>query len=257
MQISKQNLSMVVAAVTALASTGVAQAQTPAPGAQPAGGLYTVTQVVVKADHVATYRDYLKKLSDGYKKAGARSFSVYVAVAGNPLEYVLVRPVPNYAAADEAPILNKAYSDIERARLNTQRDQCTESAHISFQRMIAVVGEGDPRTFRVVTRFRARPGMAEAYTAAIQNELLPALKKVEGIRYRARHVEWGGSRSEFVTTNDMDKLATLDKPSSPSVQAFGQEGAVKWAKKMAELGTNVDAQIYRFIPELSYGPAAK
>src|SRR5438045_3421674 len=95
--------------------TTAAVAQQPTTQQQPAG-LYTVTRVVVKADHVTTYRDYLKKVSEGYKKAGVTSFHVYVGIS-NPLEYMMVRSQKNYAAGDEGPILAKMYSETERARL--------------------------------------------------------------------------------------------------------------------------------------------
>ena len=89
---------------------------------------------MIKPDHTATYRDYLKKLSDGYKKAGATSFSVYQGVMGNPLEFMIVRQVANHAALDEGSPLDKAYTPAERAAMNTQRDQSTDSAKITYER---------------------------------------------------------------------------------------------------------------------------
>jgi len=248
---TKLKIPILLAAVVVCSMTAAEQ-QPPQTGT-----LWNVTHVVIKPDHAATYRDYLKKLSDGYKKAGVQSFHVYVGMSGNPLEYMLVRSVPNYAALDEAPILSKAFNETERARLNVQRDQCTDRVRIAYERGVAAIGTGSPRTYRVQLTFRARQGMAEIYANAIKNELVPALTKVDGLRYRVRRVEWGGSRNEFMTMTDIDKLAALDQP-SPVAQAMGRDGAAAWAKRIGELGNGVEALIYRRLADLSFSvPAAK
>ena len=243
------NKLILPALLGAVAASVAAAADQQAP--QQTGSLYNVTRVVVKADHVGTYRDYLKKLSDGYKKAGVQSFHVYVGLSGNPLEYMMVRSVPNYAALDDGPILSKAFGETERVRLNVQRDQCTESVQVAYERGVLAIGGGEPRAYRVVTRFRARPGMADAYTNALKAELQPPLSKLDGLRYRVRRVEWGGSRNEFVMTSDIDKMSALDKP-SPMVQAMGPEGAAAWTKRVADFGAQVDASVYRHLPEFGF-----
>ena len=170
---TKLKTSLLLAAAALFPAT----AADPQPQA-PQGSLYNVTRVVIKADHAAAYGDYLKKLSEGYRKAGVQSFHVYVGMSGNPLEYVMVRSVANYAALDDAPLLSKAFSEAERARMNVQRDQCTESARISYERGVMAIGVGEPRAYRIVTRFRARQGMADVYANAVKTELMPALSKV-------------------------------------------------------------------------------
>jgi hypothetical protein len=245
-------LKLKILAAVAAAAAAVAVAQ---PTTEFAGTLYSVTHVVIKADHVATYRDYLKKASDGYKKAGSVSFSVYQGVMGNPLEYMLVRQVANYAALDEGSPLAKAYAPAEMAAINSQRDQCTESARITYERGVFAVGGGTPRKYRILTRFRSKPTMAAAYSTAITSELGPAMAKVDGMRWRVRRVEWGGSRADFALTNDVETLASLDQP-SPTTRALGAEKAAAWNKKLADIGTPLDAMVYRFLPELSFGRMA-
>jgi len=236
----------ILLAAVAVCSITAAEQQPPQTGT-----LWNVSHVVIKPDHAVTYRDYLKKLSDGYKKAGVQSFHVYVGMSGNPLEYMVVRSVANYAALDEGPILSKAFNETERAQLNMQRDQCTDRVRIAYERGVAAIGTGSPRAYRLQLTFRARQGMAETYANAIKTELVPALSKVDGLRYRIRRVEWGGSRNEFMTTTDVDKLAALDQP-SPVVQALGPDGATAWAKRIGELGNGVEALIYRHLADLSF-----
>lgn len=247
-----RSLKLKILAVVAAAASTVAVGQTQT---EFAGTLFNVTHVVIKPDHTATYRDYLKKLSDGYKKTGATSFSVYQGVMGNPLEFMVVRQVANYAALDEGSPLDKAYTPAERAAMNTQRDQSTDSAKVTYERGVFSLGGGTPRTYRILTRFRAKASMSNTYADAVKTDLGPALAKIDGLRMRVRRIEWGGSRADFVTTSDVDKLAALDQP-SPITLALGAEKATAWNKKMADIGSPIDSVVYRFLPELSFGITA-
>lgn len=240
------NPGVLLAVAAACSTIAVAQQQQPT-----SGGLYAVTHVVIKADHRASYLDYLKKVSDGYKKAGVQSFHVYVGLAGNPLEYVLVRSVKNYAELDEPNALAKAYTETQLAQVNTIRDQCTESVRISYERSVASVGGGEPKAFRGVFRFRVKPGMNEAYMNAMKNEFVPAASKVDGTRWRLRRIERGGSPSDFIQTFDVDKMAKYDEPST-TTKAFGAEGAAKWNTKLTELGTPIESLLYRHLPGFGY-----
>ena len=184
-----RSLKLKILAVVAAAASTVAVGQTQT---EFAGTLFNVTHVVIKPDHTATYRDYLKKLSDGYKKTGATSFSVYQGVMGNPLEFMVVRQVANYAALDEGSPLDKAYTPAERAAMNTQRDQSTDSAKVTYERGVFSLGGGTPRTYRILTRFRAKASMSNTYADAVKTDLGPALAKIDGLRMRVRRIEWAG-----------------------------------------------------------------
>ena len=219
--------------------------------AQQEGNLYHVTRVTIKADHMETYRDYLKKMSDGYRKAGVESYSVYSALAGNPLELMIVRSVKNYAQLDDGNLLKNVYTPEQRSAFNLQRNQCTEAVTVTYERSVVALGGGDPRAYRTLRRFRVRQEMTQAYTSALQTDLLPQLSKAEGVRYRVRRVEWGGAANDFVSTFDTDKLASLDA-ANPIRQALGEAKANAWFQKVAAHGTNVEALIYRFEPDLSW-----
>ena len=135
--------------------------------------------------------------------------------------------------------------------MNSQRDQCTESVRVSYERGVISAGGGNPRAYRIVRRTRVKPEMVATYTNALKTELLPALSKDEHVRYRVRKVEWGGSPNDFVSTSDEDKLEALDGP-NPVRRAMGEEKANAWFKKSIEHGTVVEAAVYLYLPEISW-----
>lgn len=243
---SKLQILTVAAAVSTLA---LGQ-QTP-----PSDSLYSVSHVTVKADHRATYEDYLKKMSDGYKKVGISSYTVYRGMAGNPLEYMIVRPVKSFASLDEGNQLANVFKPAELAALNTMRDQATESVRIAYERTVVSAGGGTGRKYRIYSRFRVKQGMAQAYSDAMKNEWAPAIGKLDGTRMRLRHVVRGGSPNDFISTFDVDSLAGLDGE-GPAVRAMGADKAAAWNKKIADMGVTVEALLYIRIAELSWGATA-
>ena len=230
----------------AAAVTTLAIAQQP-----PSGTLYSVSHVSIKADHRTAYEDYLKKMSDGYKKAGTGSYSVYRGMAGNPLEYMIVRPVKSFASLDEPTELSQVFKPGEIAAMNTVRDQSTETVRTVYERSIVSIGAGEPRKYRIYGRFRVKQGMADAYTGAMKTEWVPAISKLGTSRLRLRQVIRGGSPNDFTMNSDADSLAGLDGP-GPTVRAMGAEKAAAWQKKLADMGTTMEALLYRRLPELSW-----
>ena len=135
--------------------------------------------------------------------------------------------------------------------MNTARDQCTESVRVVYERTVASIGGGEPRAFRSLLRFRVKPGMNEAYTTAMKNEFIPGASKVDGVRWRLRKTERGGSPGDFLQTFDFEKMAEVDGPTTTR-KAFGAEGAAKWLKKQSDLGTTIEILLYRHLPEFGY-----
>ena len=86
--------------------------------------------------------------------------------------------------------------------------------------------------------------------ALMKNEVLPALKKGGVKDYRARRVEYGGSRDVITTRTGLSSWAELDGPTAME-KALGKPGASALSKKVQALAT-AQYSLYTPVPEISF-----
>jgi hypothetical protein len=251
----KSRLISVVVMATLLTITVSAFCQTPNPP------LVAVTRAQVKPDRVQEYQELQKQATDSYKKAaipgGFRV--VYRTVVGNSVEFWILTPMSKYADRDSESPVNKVTTEVERATRNMRLLQCIERSQSSIEQTIAdltVIGTGVkmPATFVRVTRTRIRPNTANDYINTLKTEVIPIVKKLNGMSLVHR-VAWGGNQNEFVSVNGFEKWAELDDTTSFQ-KAIGEQALRRLQEKLSAIVSGSERSIMRYQPDLSYYPAA-
>lgn len=244
----KANVIVVLICVTL--SAMIASAQTPPPILP----LLTVTRVVVKPDRVAEWRDVETLYSEAYKKGGGPWRRIYQTRTGNVNEFLVLAPFSSYADLDGQSFIAKGASEQDLARWSARRNQCTESATTSYERLVPEVfinlpGASLP-TMLIETRFRVKQGMGDDFAAFVKTESIPWLKKAGVGLFVLRHVEYGGSRNLYVARRGATKFAELD--GSLLEKTLGKEAAAKYLAKSSSMLTDSDTRIYIYQPAISY-----
>jgi hypothetical protein len=236
-----------IAMLSTLAWSIPAVAQTSTPT------LLSIARVQVKPDRAAEWQDIEGKYTEAYKKAGGTVRFVYRG-SDSPYEYLVVTSIPSYSSMDGDSIYVKGSSAAAIAGLSARRNQCVTSVQVTYERPVpelAITTEG-PSTAKVYrfVRTQVRPGMMDDYLALMKNEVLPALKKGGVKDYRARRIEYGGSRDVITTRIGLSSWAELDGPSAIE-KALGKDGAAALLKKVQALATS-QYLLYTPVPAISF-----
>jgi hypothetical protein len=220
----------------------------------PLSGLRNIARVVVKPDRVSEFLEIEKQRAAAFKKGGGAWMSVWRSVVGPTNEFMIISPLDSYAARDGQPAYMKGMEPGPAAALMARRAQCIESSRVTIERALpdySYVNPGTPTPAMLrIVRTRVRPGMADQYLALLKNELIPAYKKAGVASYRARRIEYGGSRNDITTSTPLNKMAELDGD-TPLVKAVGQAGATQFLNKAAQLVAFSEYLIYRYVPDAS------
>jgi len=223
--------------------------------AQPTPALLSVARVIVKPERAAEWREIEVKYTEAYKKGGGTLRVVYQSTEGNPYEYTVITALPGYAAMDGTSPYVKGSSEAAIAGLSARRNQCIMSVRTTMERPLpdlAIMTPGsEPPKRRRVVRTTVRPGMMDQYLEVLKNELVPALKKGGVKWFRARVVEYGGSRNQVTTGSGFNDWAEMDGPSVLE-KALGKDAAAAWLKKISGMISSSEYLIYTYRPELSY-----
>jgi hypothetical protein len=102
---------------------------------------------------------------------------------------------------------------------------------------------------------RVRPGTTEQLVAAVKADVVPALKKMNGVSLRVRQTVYGGNADEFTVAAGFEKWAELDDATALP-KAMGAEMFRKFEEKMQAIETNVEEYIVAYQKDLSYYPGA-
>jgi hypothetical protein len=236
-------------ALTLLAGLGLpVLAQTP--------NLQTVVRYRVKPDRVADFRAAVADYSAILKKANYDESSYWlVAQSGEPI-YFLVRRHTGFASLDTAgaasPKLKEFRADLARA--TARQNSCIESRERTVSEILAdsslPLPTEMPRMFRV-TRSTVKFDHIADYQESIKADVLPAMKKAGVKYYTTTRIRYGGPANVFVSAQGIDNWADLDKP-SPMARAMGAEEARKSLARRAPFLSEVEIQVVRLLPELSY-----
>jgi hypothetical protein len=148
----------------------------------------------------------------------------------------------------------------ERAARAARLAQYIESVQTSAERYVddlSVTSPGTPfpPAYARFLRIRVRPGTTEQLIANIKTDVLPALKKMNGVTLRASQTVYGGNADEFTIVSGFEKWAELDDTTALST-AMGAETFRKFEEKMQAIETNVEDYIVNYEAALSYYPGA-
>jgi hypothetical protein len=242
---------------TAMVATALPSfAQTPPPA------MLSVVRYEVKRDRIPEFEEVEKQIAGSYKKAATpgQFRNIYRDAIGNTAEYWVITPMSKFADRDGENPYDKMATEQERAARGARLAQYIETVRTSIDRTISDLsftsqGTSYPPAWVRYIRVRVRPGTTEQVIANVKTDVLPGLKKMNGITLRARQTLFGGNVNEFTIAAGFEKWADLDDTAALP-KAMGEATFRKFEEKMQAIETNVEEYILRYQPDLSYYPNA-
>jgi hypothetical protein len=252
-------LIVVVAAIAIAAFVAVSRAQAPA-GPPPQRIVVTITQL--KPDMVTTWEDLQKnEMIPAQKKAGLPwRHTLGNGASGQSFTRVTIGPLANYAQLDMPGFITRAVSAEANANYNAKLRQTV----LSQQQSIATLQVDESimsnattmQPLQLVQVFHVAPGKGADFAASLREDYLPAYKKAGVKDYWVYNTNQG--QPGTVLVRPIANYAELDKPALLVQAGLTQDQQTKiGGRRNATLGGATETEVYRFIPELSYGtPAA-
>jgi len=239
--------------------TTVGHAQAPAQAPPPQRQLVAIVQL--NPDMVLTWEDLIKnEAMPAAKKNGTPWRHVYAnGVAGTGFTRVTITPITNYAQFDQPGGVVRAFGAEVAARYNAKLAPTIHSQQTSIQTLnlqSSIMGNSTtPAPLVVVQSFRVLPGKGGDFQASVREDFLPAYRKA-GVRdFLVFGTNFGGV--EGVMARPIAKYAELDQPGLLQRAGLSDEAQAKInARRNTTLAGPIETNIYRFIPELSYGMPA-
>jgi hypothetical protein len=227
----------------------------------PAPAMANVIRYQVKRDRIPEFEEIQKQIASSYKKAASDQYRVvYRDVFGNTAEYWVLTPMSKFAERDGQRPYVKMTTEQERAARAARLAQYLENVQTSVERYVDDLSVTSPGTpfppayFRFL-RIRVRPGTTEQLVANVKTDVLPALKKMNGVVLRVTQTVYGGNADEFTVAAGFEKWAELDDPSALA-KAMGAETFRKFEENMQAIETNLEEYIVNYESALSYYPSA-
>jgi hypothetical protein len=211
----------------------------------------------VKPDRVGDFRAAMTDWKALRAKAGLKRGLTVWATQTGPLEYITVSYYATWAEMDTTmdPAMKPYEADV--ARILARVNQCLDSR----ERRVDVV-QPDlslprpaelPANISVLTR-KVDPAKVEEYLALLKAELMPAVKKSGMKLYVIGRTRFGGPANQFVSSAPVANWAQYDSPSALQT-AMGQDAWQKFNAKVMSMTEEIEYNIYRLQPELTYAPA--
>lgn len=249
-----------IVATAAVGLSAVGHAQLPAPQAPPQRIQVSITQLV--PEMALTWEDLIKNEQlPAQKKSGLPWRHTYGSgVFGRQFIRVTIVPLSSYAQADRPNVIERAVSADALARYNAKvRPAIMETANYVYtlQQNISLRSTGTaPLPFIVVQTAKVLPGKAGEFAASIADDYLPAYRR-NGVKdYWVYAVNFGAPAGQMLLVRPIANYAQLDEP--VMLAGVPQEAIARMNdRRNALLTEGITTEVYRFIPELSYGmPAA-
>jgi hypothetical protein len=243
----------------------------------PTPAMLNVTRYEVRSDRIAEFEEVEKQIADSFKKAApsGQFRNIYRNVVGNTAEYWVITPLSKFAERDgespsakittEPEIAARVFVDlhdrdgtsvgrINGARLAPYLESTRTSIDRTFSDLNATSpGMSYPPPYVRYIRVRVRPGTTEQLIANVKTDVLPALKKMNGVTLRVRQTVIGGNVNEFTIAAGFEKWAELDDTTALPT-AMGAETFRKFEEKMQAIETNVEEYVLAYQKDLSYDP---
>jgi hypothetical protein len=238
-------------------AVGLASALVTSASAQ-RGNIQSVTFYTVKPDRVGDFQAEIKEFNALYAKGGSTYYSsMWVSLTG-PREYVRASYYDKWADLDAGPDPKLKDEAADLARISQRIIDCTESS----RRIIAEVqpdlslppGTDIPKMIRVLTT-DVRPDKYNDYLALVKSDILPAAQKSGMKVYEFSETRYGAPNTQVTSIVAMDAWGDLDDGVG-MMKALGKDGYKALLDKVRPLIVQSVVNEYRFLPEVSYLPAA-
>ena len=259
-RVKKSLVAVVVATAAVAIITITSRAQAPA---QPPPPRVQVAVIQLKPDMMTTWEDLQKnEMIPAQKKAGLPwRHTLANGASGQGFTRVTLIPLANYAQLDMPGFITRAISAEANANYNAKLRPTIESQHTWIQTLQADLSiQSNATTMQplsVVQTVELLPGKGDDFAASMKEDYLPAYKKAGVKDYWVFNTNQGGPGGERILVRPIAKYADLDMPGLLAQARLTQEQQDKiGARRNATLASGVKTEVYRFIPELSYGAPA-
>ena len=200
----------------------------------------------------------------GQKKAGVAWRHTYTkAPFGQSYTFVTMTPISSFGEYDQPSALLRGLGEEGLVRYNANVRPMVVSINtmaMTFERQASIVSVNQKQAaLLLVETLYPLPGRTLEYTALVATECLPHYSGAR-IKNYWLYTSSLGSSSMIMVVRPLEKLAELDQPDS-TTQALeaglGAEAASKLRQRLDGLLSSMGAkEIYRYIPELSFGGPA-
>ena len=248
---------VVAAAIAVAAIVAVSRAQGPA---QPPPPRIQVTIIQLKPDMMTTWEDLQKnEMVPAQKKAGLPwRHTLANGASGQGFTRVTIVPLANYAQLDMPGFIQRAVSAEANANYNAKLRATIENQRaviVTIQPDLSIQSNATTMlAFQVVQTVELLPGKGDDFAASMKEDYLPAYKKAGVKDYWVFNTNQGGPGGERTLVRPIAKYADLDSPGLLAQAKLTEEQQDKiGARRNATLASGVKTEVYRFIPELSYG----
>jgi hypothetical protein len=248
-------LIIVVAAIAIAAFVAVSRAQGPA---QPPAQRIVVTITQLKPDMVITWEDLQKnEMIPAQKKTGlAWRHTLGNGASGQSFTRVSIGPLASYAQLDMPGFITRAVSAEANANYNAKirptiltQQQSIDTLQVNES---ILSNSTTIQPLQLVQVFHVAPGKGADFAASLREDYLPAYKKAGVKDYWVYNTNQG--QPGTVLVRPIANYAELDKPALLVQAGLTQDQQTKIAaRRNATLGGATETEVYRFIPELSYG----
>jgi hypothetical protein len=240
-----------------LALVATAAAQTPAP---PAGPLLILSVIDVKPDLFAEFGELQGQTMEAQRKGGLAWRETWnVAQFGMPYRVGVLRPMTSFAELDSQPATVKGAGADQARVINERARRMIVAQQIYALRVRVDLGYGnrntDP-TLVVLSTITVAPGRNADFEAIVKSDIIPGHKEAGEPYLAASQVVLGGNTNQYLFMTPYADFTALQK-GNPVLRGLGPAGFAKFNQKLAGVVTNVDLQVMRFNPALSFRqPAA-
>ncbi|HTI40827.1 MAG TPA: hypothetical protein VL693_03295 [Vicinamibacterales bacterium] len=243
-----------IIAVAGLANFSRAQAPQPPPVR------IQVTTIQLKADMLTVWEDLQKnEMIPAQKKTGLPwRHTLANGATGQGFTRLTIIPLANNAQLDMPGFITRAISAEANANYNAKL-----RATILSQRAEIYTLEQDASLMSNLTAMpqlqlvqvaSVLPGKGGEFLASMREDYLPNYRKAGVKDYWVWTLNAGGPGGQRVMVRLLDKYADIDRPALLQQAGLSQEQQNKiGARRNATLATPIENEVYRFIPELSYG----
>lgn len=258
MTLRRRLFGCVLPALVASAFTWTAVGHAQAPAQAPTPQRQLVAMVQLNPDGVLAWEELIKtQAMPAAKKNGTLWRHVYASgAAGTGFMRVTITPITNYAQFDQPGGVQRAFGAEAAAKYNVKLAPTIHSQQTYIQTLnvqSSIMGNSTtPAPFVVVQSFQVLPGKGGDFQASLREDFLPAYRKAGVGDFFVFGTNFGGV--EGVMARPIANYAELDKPGLLQRAGLSDEAQAKInARRNATLAGAIETNVYRFIPELSYG----
>lgn len=250
-------ISLVCASLWLASSDSLVRAQS---ASAPQRQLLMINEIQLKPETAPDWTELQKSVLDSMKKVATRGREVWASgPGGDPYGRAIVTPIASLAQFDNPNPFVKALGEQAFTDYSAKNRKLIAGSHSTIVVTRPDLGFGTrpngPPKLALLTIVNAASGRGLDFEALLKSDVVPALKKGGVGYYSVVQVVFGDDANKYMTLMLVNDYAEIAK-GSPLERALGPEGMTKLTQKAGPLVTRLERRIIRYLPDLSFGPAA-